>query len=159
MVIVPTLQLRRRFWAKVKKTRTCWLWQGVVGKDGYGHFHVPGGQHAAGAHRVSFWLKHGYWAKNDVLHKPKCNTRTCVRPSHLYEGDDFDNCRDKRIAGTLFRPPRGERNVRAVLTNKQAYAIRSALKTGKHGTGAKLARKYGVGTSTIHRIRQGLVYP
>lgn len=152
--------LAKRFWDKVKKTKTCWLWTGVVGKDGYGHVHVSTkGQHAAGAHRVSWFLKHGRWPKLDVLHKPKCTSRLCVRPSHLYEGDDFDNCADKRTTGSLWHPPRGEKNASAVLTDVQAKEIKKALRYGSHGIGRVLARKYGVGTSTISRIRHGKVYP
>lgn len=147
-----------RFWKHVEKTKTCWLWRGVVGSDGYGHFHVRAGLHAKGAHQVSWWLKHKRWAKKDVLHKPFCNTRICVRPDHLYEGDDFDNCNDKRIAGTLYRPPRGVDSPRARFTLEQVEYIRSVLRLDGHGAGKRLAKLYGVGTSTISRIKTRRVY-
>lgn len=145
-----------RFWRFVKKTPTCWLWLGVKGRDGYGHFHFDSRKHAAGAHRVSWRLKHGRWAKKDVLHK--CNVRLCVRPDHLYEGDDFDNCADKRRAGTLYRPPAGEKSPHARFTAKQVRDIRIILRAEGRGVGRRLATLFGVGPSTISRIKLGRVY-
>lgn len=31
-----------RFWQKVEKTETCWLWTGAIGSGGYGHFKTGG---------------------------------------------------------------------------------------------------------------------
>jgi hypothetical protein len=40
------LTVEERFWAKVVKTPTCWLWTGTTRSKGYGHCYVGGGQRA-----------------------------------------------------------------------------------------------------------------
>jgi len=42
-----------RFWSKVNKTPSCWLWKGTLARD-YGHFRMPMGQ--LKAHRVAYEL-------------------------------------------------------------------------------------------------------
>lgn len=46
--------VEERFWAKVHKTETCWLWTAKTSADGYGHFLVGGSMR--GAHRVAYEL-------------------------------------------------------------------------------------------------------
>ena len=75
-----TPSLRERFWAKVDKTATCWLW--VAGKDskGYGTFWI--GDATRGAHRVSYELTHGTIPAGLELDH-LCRVRNCVNPDHL----------------------------------------------------------------------------
>lgn len=69
-----------RFWAKVEKTETCWLWTGATSSWGYGNFYVDGK-----------YLKAHRWAyENFVGPIPEgldldhlCRVRHCVRPTHL----------------------------------------------------------------------------
>lgn len=74
-----------RFWSKVQKTDTCWLWTGHVTTNGYGVINLtyPGDkQRGFRAHRYLFELYHGPIAEGlDIDHK--CHNKRCVRPAHL----------------------------------------------------------------------------
>jgi len=75
-------RLPDRFWSKVNKTETCWLWTAAT-TDGYGMFSI-GGQ--AGrmhrAHRVSFEALVGSIPEGlQIDHL--CRVRNCVNPEHL----------------------------------------------------------------------------
>lgn len=75
---MPTPQ--ERFWAKVTKTETCWLWTGATHVSGYGIVRV--GDKTQRAHRVSYLWEHGAIPdRMDLDHL--CRVRHCVRPSHL----------------------------------------------------------------------------
>ena len=76
----------------------CWLWQGEIGKSGYGRVRV---EHCKWrVHRVSAYLYLGMdrWDQNNslALHKPKCPNKHCWNPDHLYVGNKVDNWRDKK---------------------------------------------------------------
>lgn len=68
-----------RFWSKVDKTATCWLW--TRGKsDGYGVFHIK--RIPRGAHRVAYELLVGPIPEGLELDH-RCRNRACVNPAHL----------------------------------------------------------------------------
>jgi hypothetical protein len=70
-----------RFWPKVQKTETCWLWIASTFKDGYGQFHPNAGSPAA-AHRFAYELLVGPIPKGTNLDH-LCRVRHCVNPDHL----------------------------------------------------------------------------
>ena len=81
-----------RFWARVQKTATCWLWTGAIQSAGYGRFVTDEGRHVL-AHRFSYWLHHGEIDDNlFALHS--CDTPRCVNPEHLRLGTAKDNMGD-----------------------------------------------------------------
>ena len=73
-----------RFWSKVSKTDTCWLWKGgSVGgcpSNRYGQFTV--GNSSIMAHRFSYLLCIGY-IENEMDIDHLCRVRKCVNPKHL----------------------------------------------------------------------------
>ena len=82
----------QRFWAKVLKTPSCWLWQGATAGRGYGVF----GTNRDGlmyAHRFSYELHCGPIGDGLViLHT--CDTPNCVNPVHLVAGTQRENVLD-----------------------------------------------------------------
>lgn len=71
-----------RFWTKVNKTDTCWLWTAATTQRGYGMFKLPGGRASIPAHRFAYETLVGpIPAGFEIDHI--CRTRACVRPNHL----------------------------------------------------------------------------
>lgn len=67
-----------RFWAKVDKTDTCWLWTASTNPKGYGKF----GAMSLAAHRYSYEALVGTIPEGmDLDHL--CRVRHCVNPAHL----------------------------------------------------------------------------
>lgn len=89
--------IEERFWAKVRKGPGCWEWTARRDPSGYGRFAFRGRNSMA--YRTSWTLNCGEIPPGRmVLHT--CNNRACVRPDHLYLGDQSDNMRDSMEAGT-----------------------------------------------------------
>lgn len=72
--------LEERFWAKVKKTKTCWLWTAVRNQKGYGRIVI--GKKLFSAHRIAWSLKHGAIPEGLQLDHT-CHNPSCVNPDHL----------------------------------------------------------------------------
>jgi hypothetical protein len=69
-----------RFWAKVNKTETCWLWTGASNQAGYGSVTIDGQQYYA--HRIAYqWLIGPIPSGLPLDHL--CRQTACVNPSHL----------------------------------------------------------------------------
>lgn len=69
-----------RFWAKVQKTETCWLWLAAKDGWGYGSFEIEG--RSRRVHRLSYEWAFG--TIPDALPLDHlCRVRNCVNPAHL----------------------------------------------------------------------------
>ena len=140
-----------RFWAYVRKTDTCWLWQGGRTGAGYGHF-APRRGFQRLAHRLAYTLARGAIpAGQFVLHT--CDTPACVRPEHLFLGTQADNMLDKTRKN---RQARGEHNGNAKLTWAQVRAMRAELAAG--ATPTQMARTYRVHRDLVYMIRSGKLW-
>ncbi len=69
-----------RFWSKVRKTDTCWIWTSAIIPSGYGTFWIDGGTQYA--HRLAYEWVVGPIAPGLQLDH-LCRVRECVRPDHL----------------------------------------------------------------------------
>lgn len=72
--------LSERFWSKVEKTDSCWLWRGAAAGGGYGHLLVDG--RFVQAHRYAYETLIGPIPEGLELDH-LCRVRRCVRPEHL----------------------------------------------------------------------------
>lgn len=89
LAVVPRpLSVEERFWAKVKKTDTCWLWTGSC-TAGYGQFGI-GGRKKMRVHRYAYELLVGPIPEGLVLDH-LCRVRNCVNPDHLEPVTDREN--------------------------------------------------------------------
>ena len=94
--------LKERFWSKVEKTSTCWIWTGARNNIGYGSFYMGalrpvGVQRLVTAHRFAYELLVGLIPDGcDLDHL--CRVRACVRPSHLEPVSHQENIR-RGLAG------------------------------------------------------------
>ena len=151
-----------RFWRKVEKSEGCWLWMGAR-SDGYGHIAVRYPKRTdVLAHRVAWMFTFGpIPAGKQVLHR--CDVRNCVRPDHLFLGDNAANVAD-RVRKGRSGGAKGESNVKAKLTAEQVAEIRAAYVPAPIGHPRKgeprrsiptLAERYGVSESQIYHIVRG----
>ena len=80
--------VKERFWAKVKKTDTCWLWTGAPSANGYGRIKTGGVMEYA--HRLSLDIAGQELVKGmEVDHL--CRNRMCVNPDHLEQVTHQEN--------------------------------------------------------------------
>ena len=70
-----------RFWSRVDKTPSCWVWTGTLYQSGYGHF-KPVGKIPASVHRWAYEQLVGPIPAGLTLDH-LCRVRRCVRPDHL----------------------------------------------------------------------------
>ena len=80
-----------RFWAKVDKTETCWMWTAGTNRFGYGKFSARG--KTVGAHRYAYILFNGS-IPSGLLVCHKCDVPGCVNPEHLRLDNSSGNTRD-----------------------------------------------------------------
>ena len=99
-----------RFWAKVDKCNgpivsrrlgRCWIWTARCNAAGYGQLELNG--HVVLAHRIA-WILSGARIPGSLFVLHKCDTPSCVRRSHLFLGDQFDNMRDSVCKGRKNMP-------------------------------------------------------
>ena len=113
----------KKFFEKIRVSPNtgCWLWTAGMYPDGYGSFNMRG--RIDKAHRQSWRIHNGEIPKGaHVLHT--CDVRSCVKPAHMYLGDNDSNVRDRVIRGRSASMP-GVKNPRCKLTPEQVEAIRN----------------------------------
>lgn len=131
-----------RFWEKVNKTDTCWLWTGSKTNWGYGCFW--NGKKIVLAHRYSFELMAGI-IKNCALHT--CDNRLCVRPDHIFDGTRQDNMKDMISKGRAKHP-----SMRGVWTKLDPNNYEEIKRLWPQMTLHQLGEKYGVSYGHIWNV-------
>lgn len=131
----------RRFYKKVRKTDSCWIWIGSMLNSGYGRIQIL--KKFWLAHRVSFTLNIGPIPDGlCVLHDcPGGDNRACVNPDHLWLGTVADNNRDRNLKNPLIN----------VWSRKLSKADVEQIRASEQ-TQAVLAGMYGVAAFTISQI-------
>ena len=94
---LPSLKLDtfvQRFWSKVIKSDSCWIWVACRDDRGYGRIAHKGKNKSA--HRMSWEMHKGDIADGlCVCHH--CDNPICVNPDHLFLGTHTDNMQDMSI--------------------------------------------------------------
>lgn len=80
----------QRFWLKVHKTETCWLWTDEPGRNGYGYLRV--GNRFRTAHRYAYELLVGPISEGLELDH-LCRVPLCCNPAHLEPVTHAENIR------------------------------------------------------------------
>jgi hypothetical protein len=132
----------------------CKIWLGATTAYGYGAITdeiTPGCFTNRPAHRVAYETFVGA-IPDGLCICHRCDNPPCCNPDHLFLGTRGENNTDRRRKN---RDPdrRGEKNPRAKLTPEQVIAIRNAP-----GSGASIARQYGVAQQLVSRIKAGGVW-
>jgi len=159
----PRESLKSRFDKKVNREPTdrgCLIWIGNKLPAGYGIIAEGGsGGKMLSAHRLAWQMVNGPIPNGlCVLHQ--CDNPSCVNPDHLFLGTNSDNSSDMvrkgrqasgQRNGCLTHPEkvrRGEKHVRAKLTESDVLKIRSEYASG-NGTMKHFALQYGVSVRCI----------
>lgn len=151
----PTIE--ERFWSKVDKSGSCWLWQAATNSRGYGRFGI--GSRTVKAHRFAYELVNGPIPEGlHILHS--CDHPGCVRPDHLRAGTHQENMADMVSKGrqakgeTIAKHTRGSKQGLAKLTEADVVTIKELLNSKQHSQ-RDIAKLFGVKHNTISGINTG----
>lgn len=127
----------------------CWIWQKFKDKDGYGFIRVNGVRQRA--HRYSYLIFVGDIPDGMVVCH-KCDNPSCVNPNHLFVGTKKDNTQDMFAKGRngKFDRLKGSKHPNTSLNETDVLSIFHSSKSY-----SALSKQYGVGKSSIARIKHG----
>lgn len=131
----------------------CLTWP--FGNDGWGYGRLRIDGRDVKAHRYICELVHGAppTPDHEAAHSCGKGHEGCIAPGHLDWKTHKENIADKLIHGTHSR---GERSVRAKITNDEAREI-LALKGVEPQS--RLAKRFGVAPQTVSKIQCGKSWP
>ena len=144
------IPIEDRFWTKVQKTNTCWVWTAMHDKDGYGQISDKPRSSKRRAHCVSWELLHGA-IPDEMLVLHSCDNPSCVRPEHLFLGTPKDNSKDMVLKN---RQAKGSKQGISKLTENQVYIIKNKFDQ----TMRSLAKEFNVSEGTIWFIKHDLTW-
>jgi hypothetical protein len=138
-----------RFWSKITKTESCWIWNASKTRKGYGN--VGFGTKVYRVHRIAYYLSKSVDPfPQEVLHT--CDNPCCVNPEHLFLGNNLDNIRDKQAKGRQTWSV-GSGTGSAILDEALVAQIKQYLVEGYRQS--DIAKHFSVSRSTIHLIHKG----
>lgn len=139
----------QKFWKRVEKTDSCWLWTGMLSGNGYGQFGNFGA--LKNAHRFAWEMANATPVPDGMYVCHSCDNKKCVNPAHLFIGTPRENTVDAAVKGLK---PHGERHHNAKLTLDDVRSIRQLLSDGF--SLRVIANQFSVSKSNISQIKRGL---
>ena len=138
-----------------KNENDCMIYSKIHKSTGYGRIWINGKDTAA--HRYSYEMHNG-GIPVGFLVCHTCDVRACVNPEHLFLGTSQDNSTDMVKKGRASRDGgvKGEKHVRATLTQEQVVCIKAKLKQG--AVSKDIAKEYNVAAKTIQDINARLTW-
>jgi len=115
-----------KFWRKVEKTESCWLYRGGLDRDGYG---IHWANRSYKAHRLSAMLANKDMTKPIVRHM--CHNPACVNPDHLETGFQADNIKDMMQANRQNLGHGGRKKVPVITPMGEYESIAAASQAHK----------------------------
>lgn len=143
--------LSTRFFRKVDRTATCWIWTGNTSRNGYGSIQSGGkGSPTLSAHRLSYEMHKGQIPEGCVV-MHSCDNPSCVNPDHLSIGTFKENTADMIAKGRKRTiAPKGIDNGKAKLNDSLVRYIRQSSKNA-----ASIARELSLSANCIRGVRTG----
>lgn len=144
--------IEERYWQKVQKGESCWMWTGTKNERGYGSLRF--GKKMKKATHVSIFISTGEWPERGKVVCHRCDNPSCVRVDHLFVGSDLDNNRDRHSKGRTVinkcppeRKARGQNHGLSKLTPRLVKEIRASTASQR-----EIAKIFGVSQPTIRSI-------
>lgn len=138
-----------KFWSRVRKTRSCWLWNGNLNHDGYGFFWNPLSKQPIYAHRYSVFLS-GRTLQPHLQVDHICRNRKCVNPKHLRQV----TCQINSIENSDSLPAKNKRKKKCLRGHALVEAnLYIYTKPTKDGSGVRIHR-YCLKCKKIHQARR-----
>ena len=148
------LKIQERFWKRVEKTPSCWIWKGKPCRGGYGRLTIKGLGNLV-AHRISWELTFGPISQERlVCHNcPTGDNPLCVNPHHLFLGTYEENMQDASKKG---RMEHGSRRYNAKLTEEKVIELRRRRLDGE--SLASIAIDFQTSISAIHNAEHRITW-
>ena len=144
------------FWRKVDKGSDCWMWQGLVVKQGYGKHNIKRVQKSA--HRIAWVLANRKPIPDTLFVLHSCDNRACCNPDHLRLGTHRDNMNDARLRGRMVASrSRGFDHYNSRLKAEDIVDIRSRFAAGDMMPTIMI--DYDTTKTTVFNLIHGKTYP
>lgn len=143
-----TVLQQMRFWDRVEKTDTCWLWTGSR-CQGYGFMGINYSMFYT--HRISYKLHYKEPNQLEVCHD--CHVKLCIRPEHLYLGTHQENIQHNFDDG--IQSNKGELHPNATLLQEEINEVVELLNEDNL-THKEIWTMYRISRTTLKRIKRGI---
>lgn len=141
-----------RFWAKVTKTPSCWLWTGRKDPRDYGYYGHGASTSPVGqtrAHRIAYCLHYDCFLDSTDVLLHSCDNPSCINPNHLRIGSQSANLKDMHSKGRGVGGPN--------LTKVEVTYLKERYAQGDI-TVEKLAKEFGRSYNAVGGVISGRTY-